>query len=266
MNSALFILILLGIAAAVLTIWSVVYTRLTGKPFISFNSGPKETAVDNAEIVQARDNARETALAEPMVNSVDFELGKLERLWHPVSYVEYTRRVPGTGGFYSVLMMILVFGSCIASIALVKVLERPPLFFTDPIWWGILIGLIAITYGTLSSVNNARHQRLKLGVYEHGIRFGKSSLRFDGIAAVAVGGFRTAHEKNFPILECIREFRYPNYAVAKDKMRAMTLDLKCIDGTTCHWFGLMGMFHPSEIAAFLEILVERVPEESGVRS
>ena len=113
-------------------------------------------------------------------------------------------------------------------------------------------------------MNNARHQRVKLGIYEKGIRFGKSSLRFDDIEAVAIGGFKTSHEKNFPILECIREFRYPRYAIAKDKMRAMTLDLKRNDGTTVHWFGLMGMFEPSEIAAFLEELVERIPEGATI--
>jgi hypothetical protein len=250
MNSALFVIILLGVAAISLTIWSAIYTRLTGKPFITFSSGQEDTTVDDVAISQASEKARETAIAEPRVNVVDFKLGNLERLWHPV--------------LYSVLVMVLFFGSCFASVALVRVLGRHPLFFADPVWWVILIGLIAFTHGTLSALNNARHQRVRLGVHEHGVRFGKSSLRFDEIAAVAVGGFKTAHEKNFPILECIREFRYPNYAIAKDKMRAMTLDLKRKDGTTCHWFGLMGMFHPSEIAAFLEILVERAPEESMI--
>ena len=216
----------------------------------------RDTAVAKLS-VHAREKAREAAISLPTGNAIDFELGMLERLWHPVPYIEYTRKVPGTGCLYSTLVVILFFGSCVGSVALVVgVLKRSPLFFADPIWWVAVIGMIAITHGTLAKVNNARHRRLTLGIYKNGIRFGKSSLRFEEIAALAVGGFQTAHEKNFPILECIREFRYSNYAIAKDKMRAMTLDLKRINGTTVHWFGLMGMFQPSEIAAFLEIVVE----------
>lgn len=197
----------------------------------------------------------------PTDEDVTLELGEPVRSWAPLPYIEYTRNVPGVGNFYSGLMVTLFFGSVIASILLVsQVFNRTGALFKDPIWWVTLIVLITITHGTLSLVNSTRHNRRRLGVFKRGIRFGKSLLRFDEIAEVGVGGFKTSQERNFPWLEKIRELRYSAYATVKDNLRAITLDFKRHDGTTVHWVGVMGMFKPDEIAEFLELLKPHLKE------
>jgi len=199
----------------------------------------------------------------PTDEDVELELGVLKRSWAPLPYIEYTRNVPGVGNFYSGLMVTLFFGSVIASVLLVsQVFNRTGALFRDPIWWVTLIILITITHGTLSWVNSTRHNRRRLGVFNRGIRFGKSILRFDEIDEVGIGGFKTSQEKNFPWLEKIRELRKPAYALVKDNIRALTLDFKRHDGTTVHWIGVMGMFKPEEIAEFLELLKPHVAGSS----
>ena len=264
MHPWLFVFLFLVSVAAILIIYGLIYTAITGKPFITFSSGQSSVSkpIDDVATDQALEKARETAALASDHSVFDFELGKLEKLWHPVSYNEYTRKVPSAGCLYVSLAMACLLGSFIASILIVtSVFNRPAPLLADPIWWVTVVVLIVVTLGILMKANSVRHARIKLSVYEKGVRFGKSSLRFEDIVAVSVGGFRTFQERNFPILERIREIRYPAYKTAKDKLRAITLDIRRKDGKTVHWFGLMGMFHPIEIAALLEILMEHVPQE-----
>ncbi|MCA9085557.1 MAG: hypothetical protein KDA81_15965, partial [Planctomycetaceae bacterium] len=106
------------------------------------------------------------------------------------------------------------------------------------------VGVLAVCFFGIISLDRAAFKSRRLGVFEQGIRYGADLIRFDELKLLSLGAPKTVGERYLPTLRKMqRSFdKFPEQTAILDRTRKLTITPILNDGTHRVWLGVLGMY------------------------
>ncbi len=192
-------------------------------------------------------------LFAPANEIVELELGPIVKSWNPRPLGDVEKEARGHGsGLRLCLLMALSFMLAIVIAGLVGRQTGHALLVVVS-----GIGSLAIMFFGIMKFENKIHNSKQLGIFEHGMRYGKFIVPFDELKLISFGAPKTFSEKHLPTLEKHSGSRAPD---AKELVRwgrqtALTIHLN--NGKLLVWLAFGPVFGKEVFEEFLAMIDER---------
>jgi hypothetical protein len=188
---------------------------------------------------------------------IGLKLGPLVKSWSPRPLADVDKEARGHGNGLRLCFLMAV--SFLLAIVIAGMVGRLTGHALAVVVSGIS-SLGIMFFGIIRLENNIYNSK-RLGVFEHGIRYGKIIVPFDELKLISFGAPKTFSEKHLPTLEKHSGSRVPE---AKELVRwgrqtALTIHLN--NGKLLVWLAFGPVFGKKVLEEFLSIIDERAHEQ-----
>lgn len=204
----------------------------------------------------------------PTDAEVASQLGPVLGSWEPIPFKEISGYVhpPNTGeeGCLTGVVVIGVFAAGVAITIAVAVGTGIP-------YSGVLtaVALLTLLFVFQARFGPRQYATMRLGVFENGLRFGHSLVRFDELKVITLGAPKTRLEANVtrhtPTLAKIgKGIESPaarRMREMKDRSRKLALNFEMCDGKNILWVSVLAAFSKESLVEFYKLLDERIPDK-----
>ena len=192
----------------------------------------------------------------PSDETVELQLGLVKRCWSPLRLeeVEKVARGHGSGLRMAILLIVSLVLALAAAIKASQIIGGAIAVIVSG------IGVLGVLFIAIIKFENAIHNSRRLGVFERGMRFGKSVVLFDDIKAISFRAPKTFKEKHLPtfgrLAESIEKPGAEEYRELIQNGRRAALTIHLNNGKLLVWLAVMAMYSKESLYEFFPLLDE----------
>jgi hypothetical protein len=127
---------------------------------------------------------------------------------------------------------------------------------------GLLLGIVCFL---VVKLGHRVYRRTRLGVFENGLRFGRSLIRFNELKVVTFGAPKAGSKRHMPtfskIQRAIEKPAVRRVREIRERSQKLSLTLMLHDGKIVVWQSVMGLFTKESLDEFFVLLDQHAHDQ-----
>lgn len=205
------------------------------------------------------------SLLAPMSDAeIESILGPVLGSWEPLPLQQIVKSAnPPTTSMNGCLVKVLSLSTFL--LVVTAAVASGIYFKSVPVGFVVAFGLAIPLTVFATRCTRAAHLKTRLGVFERGIRFGRSIIRFDELKVVTWGAPKTFAERHMPTLrqgqKALEKAPAHEASQRAERSRKLALTFVMSDGRRVVWLSFHAVYSKESITAFFELLDKHIHEQ-----
>lgn len=197
-------------------------------------------------------------LLAPPDELVELKLGPVVKSWSPLPLDEVNK--VALGHTSNLRMYFLLAVSFILAVVIAGLVGKMTGNTIAVVVSGI--GTLAVMFLGMMKLENAIHNSKRIGIFERGMRFGKSIVPFDDLKVITFGAPKTFSEKHLPTLSDVQRVSargdYETDELIKNA-KTLSLTIFLANNKRIVWFAFSAIAGKDTVHEFFPVLDELIP-------